>query len=76
MTDHNTAARMAMIGRKRFRISENAKAALAVVALFLAYGIVGRMDYEDALAMEAAAKAQQPQAVQLTSATESTTCGK
>ena len=76
MTDHNTAARMAMIGRKRFRISENAKAALAIVALFLAYGIVGRMDYEDALAMEAAAKAQQPQAVQLASATESTTCGK
>lgn len=56
MTDHNTAARMAMIGRKRFRISENAKAALAVVALFLAYGIVGRMDYDDAVAAEAASK--------------------
>lgn len=56
MTDHNTAARMAMIGRKRFRISENAKAALAIVALFLAYGIVGEMDYQDALAAESASK--------------------
>lgn len=66
MTDHHTTARQA--GLRRPRISDNAKTALAVAAIFLLYGIVGRMDYEDAVAMEAAQNGQQPQAVQVADA--------
>lgn len=62
--------------KRQRRIPEALKTAGLLAFFILAYGIVGRMDYEDAVAMEAAAMAQQSQAVQLASATESTTCGK
>lgn len=75
MTDAHTTQRRASLNGQR-RIPEALKTAGLLAFLILAYGIVGRMDYEDALAMEAAAKAQQPQAVQLASTSESTTCGK
>lgn len=75
MTDAHTTQRRASLNGQR-RIPEALKTAAILAFIFLAYGIVGRMDYEDAVAMEAAANAQRPQAVQLASATESTTCGK
>lgn len=34
--------------------SENAKTALVLLVLFLLYGLVGRMDYEDEVMREAA----------------------
>lgn len=75
MNDAHTALRRASLKPQR-RIHEALKTAGFLALFLLAYGIVGRMDYEDAVAMEAAANAQRPQAVQLASATESTTCGK
>lgn len=42
-----------MLG-KRKPMSENVKAALAVIALFAAYALVGTMDYNDAVAHEVA----------------------
>lgn len=74
MTDHHTRQRLLFI--KGYRTAERLKAACMIALFFLGLGIVGRMDYEYAVAMEAAANAQRPQAVQLASATESTTCGK
>lgn len=75
MNDAHTALRRASLKPQR-RIPEALKTAGFLALFLLAYGIVGRMDYEDAVAMEAAANAQRPQAVQLASAAESTTCGK
>lgn len=75
MTDLQTTMRHTGLSGQR-RIPEALKTAGLLAFFILAYGIVGRMDYEDAVAMEAAAKAQQPQAVQLASAAESTACGK
>ena len=75
MNDAHTALRRASLKAQR-RIPEALKTVGCLAFFLLTYGIVGRMDYEDAVAMEAAAKAQQLQAVQLASATESTNCGK
>lgn len=67
MTDPHTAQRRASLNGRR-RIPEALKTAGFIAFFILAYGIVGRMDYEDAVAMEAAQNGQQPQAVQLADA--------
>lgn len=51
--DHAISHRQALL-RKRKPLSENAKTALAVIALFAAYALVGTMDFNDAVAHEAA----------------------
>ena len=51
MTDHHTSQRLLFI--KGRRTAERLKAAGLIALFFLAFGIVGRMDYEDAVAMEA-----------------------
>lgn len=75
MNDAHSALRRASLTPQR-RIPEALKTAGFIAFFILAYGIVGRMDYEDAVAMEAAAQAQQPQAVQLAIASEGTGCGQ
>lgn len=52
MTDHHTSQRLLFI--KGRQTAERLKAAGMIAAFFLAFGIVGRMDYDDAVAMEAA----------------------
>lgn len=51
MTDHHTSRRLLFI--KGRQTAERLKAAGLIALFFLAFGIVGRMDYEDAVAMEA-----------------------
>lgn len=50
MTDHHTRHRPLFI--KGRRTAERLKAAGLIALLFLAYGIVGTMDYEDAVGQE------------------------
>ena len=69
MTDHRTSQRLLFI--KGSQTAERLKAAGLIALFFLAFGIVGRMDYDDAVAMEAAQKGQQPQAVQVADAAPS-----
>ena len=52
MTDAHTTQRRASLKGQR-RIPEALKTAGFIAFFILAYGIVGRMDYEDAVAMEA-----------------------
>lgn len=51
--DANTAARREWLsglqGKRQFRLGERAKTALILAFFLLAYGIVGRLDYEDEL---------------------------
>jgi hypothetical protein len=50
MVDYHTEQRQAWL--RKSRLSDNAMTALAVIAIILAFGVVGSMDYEDALAAE------------------------
>ncbi len=63
MTDHHTSQRQLFI--KGSRTAERLKAAGLIALFFLAFGIVGRMDYEDAVAMES----MKHDAVQMAAAT-------
>ncbi len=56
MTEYRTIQRNLFLQGRRAKLLSNLKQA-AIAALFtLAFGIVGTMDYEDAVAMEAASK--------------------
>lgn len=67
MTDYHTTQRHLFI-KNSTGLVDRLKTAGAIVFIVLAFGIVGRMDYDDAVAMEAAQNGQQPQAVQLADA--------
>lgn len=51
--DANTAARREWLasiqGKRQFRLGERSKTALILAFFLLAYGVVGRLDYEDEL---------------------------
>ena len=49
--DHAINHRRALIGKRR-RLSESAKAALYIIALLVAWGFVGEMEYSDAIAAQ------------------------
>lgn len=67
MTDYHTTQRHLFI-KNSTGLVDRLKTAGAIVFVVLAFGIVGRMDYDDAVAMEAAQNGQQPQAVQVADA--------
>lgn len=67
MTDHHTSQRHLFI-KDSTRLVDRIKTAGGILFVVLAFGIVGRMDYDDAVAMEAAQKGQQPEAVQVADA--------
>ncbi len=74
MTDYQTTNRHLFLN-SRSRVRDHLKTAAGVALFILAFGIVGRMDYDDAVAMEAMQQAQQPQVEQLASAAP-TVCNK
>ena len=49
--DHAINYRRALIGKRR-RLGESAKAALYIIALLVAWGFVGEMEYSDAIAAQ------------------------
>lgn len=55
MMDYAADHRRALLG-KRKPMRESVKTILSVLALFVAYSVVGTMDYEDAVASEIEAR--------------------
>lgn len=70
MTDYHTTQRHLFI-KDSTRLVDRIKTAAGILFVVMAFGIVGRMDYDDAVAMEAAQKGQQPEAVQVADAAPS-----
>lgn len=69
MIDFNTATRRNRLsGIQRRSFAERFKPAAILLLIFIAYGIVGRMDYEDELASSQQAATAQPQVVLVASA--------
>ena len=64
MIDFNTTTRRnRLAGLQRRSLAERFKPAAVLLLIFIAYGIVGRMDYDDAVASSQQATATQPQVV-------------